>query len=71
MSTFVLIVVGQSFGGFTAPLVAARVPVDALVFVTAMVPAPRDWSERRQGQRKRRKACEKRRGSSGRGLVTE
>ena len=42
-----LIVVAQSFGGFTAPLVAVRLPVDALVFVTAMVPspgeAPDDW----------------------------
>ncbi|MDC0720386.1 alpha/beta fold hydrolase [Nannocystis sp. bb15-2] len=42
-----LVVVGQSFGGFTAPLVAARLPVDALVFVSGMVPAPgeapRDW----------------------------
>jgi pimeloyl-ACP methyl ester carboxylesterase len=35
-----LIVVAQSFGGFTAPLVAARLPVDALVFVAGMVPAP-------------------------------
>jgi pimeloyl-ACP methyl ester carboxylesterase len=35
-----LIVVGQSFGGFTAPLVAARLPVDALVFVAGMVPSP-------------------------------
>lgn len=43
-----LIVVGQSFGGFTAPLVAARIPVDVLVLVTAMIPAPGeapdDWS---------------------------
>jgi pimeloyl-ACP methyl ester carboxylesterase len=42
-----LIVVGQSYGGFTAPLVAARLPVDALVLVAAMIPAPRekaaDW----------------------------
>jgi pimeloyl-ACP methyl ester carboxylesterase len=42
-----VIVVGQSFGGFTAALVAGRLPVDALVFVTAMVPAPgekpADW----------------------------
>lgn len=42
-----LVVVAQSFGGFTAPLVAARLPVDALVFVSGMVPAPseapRDW----------------------------
>lgn len=35
-----LIVVAQSFGGFTAPLVAARVPVDMLILVAAMVPAP-------------------------------
>jgi SAM-dependent methyltransferase len=42
-----LVVVAQSFGGFTAPLVAARLPVDALVFVAGMVPlpgeAPGDW----------------------------
>lgn len=42
-----LIVVAQSFGGFTAPLVAARVPVDMLVLVAAMIPAtgeaPDDW----------------------------
>lgn len=31
-----LVVVGQSFGGFTAPLVAAR-QVDALVFVAGMI----------------------------------
>jgi SAM-dependent methyltransferase len=45
-----LVVVGQSFGGFTAPLVAARLHVDALVFVAGMIPAPgeapRDWGER-------------------------
>ena len=42
-----LIVAAQSLGGFTAPLVAARVPVDTLVLVTAMIPAPEeapgDW----------------------------
>jgi pimeloyl-ACP methyl ester carboxylesterase len=42
-----LVVVGQSYGGFTAALVAGRLPVDALVFVAAMVPAPgekpADW----------------------------
>src|SRR5919198_1304894 len=45
-----LVVVAQSFGGFTAPLVAVRLPVDALVFVAGMVPspgeAPRDWWDR-------------------------
>jgi pimeloyl-ACP methyl ester carboxylesterase len=35
-----LVVVGQSFGGFTAPLVADRLAVDVLVFVAGMVPAP-------------------------------
>ena len=42
-----LIVVGHSLGGFTAPLVCARRPVDLLVFVAAMVPSPgesfTDW----------------------------
>lgn len=42
-----LVVVAHSFGGFTAPLVCTRVPVSALVMVTAMVPAPgeppADW----------------------------
>jgi pimeloyl-ACP methyl ester carboxylesterase len=35
-----LIVVGQSLGGFTAPLVCDRVPVRLLILVAAMVPAP-------------------------------
>jgi pimeloyl-ACP methyl ester carboxylesterase len=35
-----LVVVAQSFGGFTAPLVCERVPVDQLVMVAAMIPAP-------------------------------
>ncbi len=42
-----LIVVGHSYGGFTAPLVAARLPVEAVVLVAAMIPAPgekaADW----------------------------
>ncbi len=40
-----LVVVGQSFGGFTAPLVADRVPVDALFLVTGMIPAPGERAE--------------------------
>ena len=32
--------VAQSLGGFTAPLVAERVPVELIVLVTAMVPRP-------------------------------
>jgi drug/metabolite transporter (DMT)-like permease len=35
-----LIVVAQSFGGFTAPLVCDRVAVDLLVLVAPMIPAP-------------------------------
>jgi pimeloyl-ACP methyl ester carboxylesterase len=35
-----LVVVAQSLGGFTAPLVCDRVPVDLLVMVAAMVPSP-------------------------------
>lgn len=39
-----LVVVGQSFGGFTAPLVADRLPTDALVLVAAMIPSPGETS---------------------------
>ena len=35
-----LVVVGQSMGAYTAPMVAARVPARALVLVNPMVPAP-------------------------------
>jgi len=35
-----LVVVAQSFGGFTAPLVAARLPTDVLVLIAGMNPAP-------------------------------
>ena len=42
-----LVVVAQSFGGFTAPLVADRLLVERLVLVAGMVPlpgeAPDDW----------------------------
>jgi pimeloyl-ACP methyl ester carboxylesterase len=41
------VVVGHSLGAFTAPLVGARIPVDLIVLVAAMIPAPRellaDW----------------------------
>jgi thioesterase domain-containing protein len=33
-------VVGQSMGGFTAPLVVSRLPVERIVLVNAMIPAP-------------------------------
>jgi pimeloyl-ACP methyl ester carboxylesterase len=35
-----LVVVGHSYGGFTAPLVAERLQAQVLVLVAAMVPAP-------------------------------
>jgi pimeloyl-ACP methyl ester carboxylesterase len=40
-----LVVVGQSLGGFVAPLVAERRPVELLVLLNAMVPRPGegDW----------------------------
>jgi len=42
-----VVVVGQSFGGFTATLVADRLPVEALVFVAGLIPkpgeTPNDW----------------------------
>jgi pimeloyl-ACP methyl ester carboxylesterase len=34
-----LTVVGQSMGGFTAPLVVSRLPVERIVLVNAMIPA--------------------------------
>ncbi len=53
-----LIVVGQSLGGFTAPLVCDRRPVDLLVLVAAMVPAPGEtaaewWDNTGQGRASR------------------
>lgn len=35
-----VVLVAMSLGGFTAPLVAAKVPVRSLVFVNAMIPVP-------------------------------
>ena len=35
-----VVVVGHSLGGFTAPLVCARQPVDLLVLLAGMIPAP-------------------------------
>jgi pimeloyl-ACP methyl ester carboxylesterase len=44
-----LIVVAHSYGGFTAPIVADRLPVEVLVLVAGMIPAPgetpADWWE--------------------------
>jgi pimeloyl-ACP methyl ester carboxylesterase len=42
-----VVVVGHSLGGFTAPLPCARIPVDLVVLVAGMIPAPgelfADW----------------------------
>ena len=35
-----VVLVAQSLGGFTAPLVCARAPIGKLVFVNAMIPRP-------------------------------
>jgi pimeloyl-ACP methyl ester carboxylesterase len=45
-----LVVVGQSFGAFTAPLICDRVPTELLVFVAGMIPSPGErpdewWSD--------------------------
>jgi len=40
-----LVVVGHSFGGYTAPLVCARRPADQLVLVAGMVPRPGESAE--------------------------
>jgi pimeloyl-ACP methyl ester carboxylesterase len=40
-----LVVVAQSFGGYTAPLVCARTPADLLVLVAGMVPLPGESAE--------------------------
>jgi pimeloyl-ACP methyl ester carboxylesterase len=41
-----LVLVAQSLGGFTAPIVCERVPVDLLVLVNAMIPAPGESGEK-------------------------
>jgi pimeloyl-ACP methyl ester carboxylesterase len=53
-----LIVVAQSLGGFTAPLVCDRVPVALLVLVAPMIPAPGEapaefWSSTRYEEEER------------------
>ena len=40
-----LVVVAQSFGGYTAPIVCARMPVRLLVLVAGMVPEPGESAE--------------------------
>lgn len=53
-----LVMVAQSMSGFTAPMVCERVPVDLLILVAAMVPAPGEsagewWDNTGQPQARR------------------
>jgi pimeloyl-ACP methyl ester carboxylesterase len=53
-----LVVVAQSLGGFVAPLVCDRLPVELLVLVAPMIPAPGEapadyWSDTRYGDEER------------------
>ncbi|MFJ4776256.1 alpha/beta fold hydrolase [Streptomyces sp. NPDC088762] len=57
-----LVVVGQSFGAFTAPLVTARRPVASLILVAGMIPAPGEppdqwWTNTGYGEAVRRQAA--------------
>ena len=58
-----LVVVAQSMGGFTAPLVCDRVPVDLLILVAAMVPkpgeTPGDWWANTGSEEARRAQAER------------
>jgi hypothetical protein len=62
-----LVVVAQSFGGFTAPLVCDRVPVKLLVLLAGMVPSPGerpdDWPAHTGWERALRAQDARRRGS--------
>ncbi|HZB97406.1 MAG TPA: alpha/beta hydrolase [Candidatus Sulfotelmatobacter sp.] len=56
-----LVLVAQSFAGFTAPLVCERVSVDLLVMLNAMVPSPGEapgdwWSNTGHGRARREQA---------------
>jgi pimeloyl-ACP methyl ester carboxylesterase len=57
-----LVLVAQSFGGFTAPLVCERAAVDLLVMLNAMIPIPGEtfndwWSNTGQGPAQREYAA--------------
>jgi pimeloyl-ACP methyl ester carboxylesterase len=57
-----LVVAGQSYGAFTAPLVADRLAADALVLVAGMIPAPGEspddwWSNTGYGAAVREQAA--------------
>ena len=66
-----LILVAQSLGGFTAPIVCERIAVDQLVLVNAMIPAPGEsgnewWTNTRHEQARREQAA-----THGRALTSE
>jgi len=53
-----VVLVAQSMGGFTAPLLADRLPVSRIVLVNAMIPAPGEtagdwWENTGQGEARR------------------
>jgi pimeloyl-ACP methyl ester carboxylesterase len=56
-----VVLVAQSLGGFTAPLVAAAAPVHGIVLVNAMIPlpgeTPDEWGERTGAPRAREEAA--------------
>ena len=57
-----LVIVGHSYGGFTAPLVAHQLPVDVLVLVAPMVPIPGEaprgyWKNTRHDRAVRKQAA--------------
>lgn len=58
-----VVVVAQSLGGFTAPLVCERVPVGLMILVAAMVPQPGellgDWWENAGWDKARREHAER------------
>jgi pimeloyl-ACP methyl ester carboxylesterase len=58
-----LVVVAQSMGAFTGALICARLPVDLLVLVAAMVPLPRerlgDWWSNTGWEKARRAQAER------------
>jgi pimeloyl-ACP methyl ester carboxylesterase len=52
------VLVAQSFGGFTAPIVASRTPVRMIVLLNAMIPLPGEkaddwWDNTRSGEARR------------------
>ena len=66
-----LVLVAQSLGAFTAPIVCEHVPVDLLVLVNAMIPAPGEsgnewWTNTRHEQARKEQAV-----SAGRPLTSE